>query len=1058
MLYLPGFKRTSSFSKTDTTLLTVEGSSAKYFNATWNPIKSLLYLTALYKVPLIISYEIIIINSNGFVMPSEGINSQSSIYSISLKKGDMQITNEVIKSVSVIPVVEYSAISFISSDWTRSYEYGGEMHVIQLEAGHEFSILDAGAQIVIGGIFYTIDKLDENLLYLVEPYIGVNIFLGYPNVAIYSPPFRFAYYLSGSGTQYLLFRYKVRRGDFSSSLGIYNPATTIYNASHQSLELYGGKLLRLSDNPSIAVSTVISSYNLDSLRGVNSDAPVITALTSTSIGGIYSVGQKIDFQVRFSHTVFVGEFSIPILLLRVEPFGRVNAYYESGNSTDTIVFVYTVSYEDLQLNINDTILTTQSPIFQPLRPITTNVFNFLRRFSTEPIVDVDVKFSNDTVINIPHDLNLIGKSSKVIGIELLRNSRDNVYTSGDIIFIHVSFSDDVSVITNNQSSLLISLNFKSVKGSLASFYAMYNSSTLIFSYRVTIHDVAANGLFLSCTCLDYFQRTFIHLNESKIVTRFSNISVSILLANSSSESDLLISNDFRIDNSDPYITAIVSNISATSSNILSPGDVVLISVTYSQLVTVTGIIRLILKGESTNCPARFYGGNNSNIIQFIYVVSYQSGVAKLDCTNVDSVDVSRGTIYRLSDNPSIVANSILPRPGVETSLGIQANIIIDTSPILITSVGVYDVNILNLPYLPISDISFNIYGNSSDLFRSSSDQSFDFVDPRFSLNSSIYNTLHEFESAIKLSSSSWSIYDRISISDKYNDAFRFVSLWNYIFPFPQIGFQSYWWTALNTQSQLEIEVSFDRGVVYNDDISLELNTGQWLNKAFSRTQGHTYFLEVSQLAKESTYRIEYGGKQTLCISTSASSKGFNSIQIALESVNSIKILLPNVQLVLSTGNILKYQITFVYLPLYDFQVLSDNILGQSCYEPVKEGQILIYKDKNTATFVYDILSSNSIVLSTLRDLLPGNYSVHIGPENGILVDQLGISSRSVWFNRYRKSYKIISKSTLLNSVVIPNVLKSSLSFESNKPQSPTIVYLTICLGSNIMRNDIFKVL
>ena len=86
--------------------------------------------------------------------------------------------------------------------------------------------------------------------------------------------------------------------------------------------------------------------------------------------------------------------------------------------------------------------------------------------------------------------------------------------------------------------------------------------------------------------------------------------------------------------------------------VLSPGDVVQISLQFSTRVSVLGLVRLILRGQAAVedqdgfCYANYYSGNNTDTIQFNYFIALDSGSPRLDCAGVDSVDSTYGYIAR----------------------------------------------------------------------------------------------------------------------------------------------------------------------------------------------------------------------------------------------------------------------------------------------------------------------------------------------------------------------------------------------------------------------------
>ena len=93
-------------------------------------------------------------------------------------------------------------------------------------------------------------------------------------------------------------------------------------------------------------------------------------------------------------------------------------------------------------------------------------------------------------------------------------------------------------------------------------------------------------------------------------------------------------------------------------------------VSFTRNVTAIGVLQMKLGGgRSDFCYARLSGGNNTNTLQFDYLVSDRSGTAKLDCDSVYGLDASGGKLYRRSLQPILGAVLTLPTPGSVTSLG-----------------------------------------------------------------------------------------------------------------------------------------------------------------------------------------------------------------------------------------------------------------------------------------------------------------------------------------------------------------------------------------------------
>ena len=65
--------------------------------------------------------------------------------------------------------------------------------------------------------------------------------------------------------------------------------------------------------------------------------------------------------------------------------------------------------------------------------------------------------------------------------------------------------------------------------------------------------------------------------------------------------------------------------------VLSPGDIVKISLQFSTRVSVLGLLRLVLRGQAAvdgldgRCYANYYDGNNTDTINFNYFIALDSG-------------------------------------------------------------------------------------------------------------------------------------------------------------------------------------------------------------------------------------------------------------------------------------------------------------------------------------------------------------------------------------------------------------------------------------------------
>ncbi len=157
-----------------------------------------------------------------------------------------------------------------------------------------------------------------------------------------------AVYASGSGTNTLTFDYTVGAGENSADLDY--PTTT-------ALSLNGGAIDDAADNP--AYLTLPSPGAAGSL-GANKDlvidttAPTVTNVTSTTVNGAYNVGHTVTVTVTFSEPVYVT--GTPQLALN----SGGTALYSSGSRTGTLSFTYTVGAGQNSADLDYTTTTALS--------------------------------------------------------------------------------------------------------------------------------------------------------------------------------------------------------------------------------------------------------------------------------------------------------------------------------------------------------------------------------------------------------------------------------------------------------------------------------------------------------------------------------------------------------------------------------------------------------------------------------------------------------------------------------------------------------------------------
>jgi hypothetical protein len=107
------------------------------------------------------------------------------------------------------------------------------------------------------------------------------------------------------------------------------------------------------------------------------------------------------------------------------------------------------------------------------------------------------------------------------------------------------------------------------------------------------------------------------------------------------------------------------------------GDVIPISVTFGENVTVSGTPQITLAtGNTSNAVVNYTSGSGSSSLTFNYEVAQSHSSDDLDYLTSSSLVLNSGSILDLAGNPAVLT---LAEPGADNSLGDNKDIVIDTA-------------------------------------------------------------------------------------------------------------------------------------------------------------------------------------------------------------------------------------------------------------------------------------------------------------------------------------------------------------------------------------------
>src|SRR5262249_31805714 len=120
----------------------------------------------------------------------------------------------------------------------------------------------------------------------------------------------------------------------------------------------------------------------------------------------------------------------------------------------------------------------------------------------------------------------------------------------------------------------------------------------------------------------------------------------------------------------------VSSVSSTTANgTYGVGQVIAVTVTFSEAVTVSGTPQITLETGATDAVVNYSSGSGTNTLTFNYTVASPQASADLDYQSTTALALNGGTINDAAGN---AATLTLATPGAANSLGANKALVIDT--------------------------------------------------------------------------------------------------------------------------------------------------------------------------------------------------------------------------------------------------------------------------------------------------------------------------------------------------------------------------------------------
>jgi hypothetical protein len=501
----------------------------------------------------------------------------------------------------------------------------------------------------------------------------------------------------------------------------------------------------------LAAPGAINSLGANEAIIIDTTAPTVSGVTSSTTNGSYRAGQSINVQVTFSEAVTVSV--TPQITLETGSSDAV-VNYTSGTGSATLAFAYTVQAGHTSSDLdyastgaltgtiadaagNTAVLTLPSPgtsgslgaskaiVVDTTSPTVTLSTALSSPTSTYPIpVTVtfpesvtglaltDFSVTNGCVSNLTgsgssYTVNLNPNSNNTITLSLSANSVTDVAGNSNTAAtpLSIDFYSDAPRVMSVTSS---SLNTSYKAGDLISIQVNFSdnvsvSGTPRLTLETGVSDAVVNyssGSGSSSLTFDYTVlagHTSLDLDYQSVVPIFLNGGTVVDTATSTYDAALifacpgatgsLAANEAIIVDTTKPTVSSVS--SSTPNAAYKAGASIGITVNFSEPVYVTGTPQITVETGPVDAVASYVSGSGTSALVFSYSVGSGENSLDLDYVSTSALSVNDGSIKDLAGNDATLT---LAAPGAANSLGNAKSIIIDTIAPTVSAVTASNAN------------------------------------------------------------------------------------------------------------------------------------------------------------------------------------------------------------------------------------------------------------------------------------------------------------------------------------------------------------------------------
>ena len=420
-----------------------------------------------------------------------------------------------------------------------------------------------------------------------------------------------------------------------------------------------------SDNNEASTSQKNNSINLN-----DNTFPTVTSVSSITANGTYGIGNVVQITTIFNEEVFVT--GTPQISLETGSTDML-VNYSSGSGSNTLVFNYTVAAGD----------TTSDLDYKASTSLALNggtVKDAVGNAATLTLASPAATFS----LGANKDLVIDGITPTVVKVN--SNKSNGSYGVNDTIPINIFFNQTITVTGNPQLILETGIT-----DGIASYASGTGSKQLVFNYIISKGENSDD--------LDYTSTSALILNSGTIKDSSAN-AATLTLVSPSNTNSLSANKDLVVDTNGPTILSVSST---TADGAYNANDTIVVAVTFSDNVFVSGTPILLLETGEIDAVIDFTNGSGTKVLSFNYIINSNHNTKKLKYKTSSSLLLYGGSINDNVGNPSTLT---LPIPGKAESLSGNNNLIIDNINPLVSNVSESENE--NIDFTNVID-SFTIY-------------------------------------------------------------------------------------------------------------------------------------------------------------------------------------------------------------------------------------------------------------------------------------------------------------------------------------------------------------